>query len=201
VIDLSSYSSVQSNLFVRIAVNEYRTSPDDEYTSRVLTFSDRNTSTTINSEEYLGLGKLLNITPVNSELRVTGAEMTLSISGIPNESIYELLHSKIKGSSVKVYRGFFNPATNTLLSIPGNPMGRFQGIVTNLTLNEDYDVSAKIASNTLVLNCASVVEVLSNKISGRRTNPTSQNKYFANDKSMDRVPTIENAYFDFGVKK
>ena len=200
-IDLTSYDSVQSNLFVKISIAEYRTTPDGTYTTQILRFSDNLTDTTIDGEEYLAMGNLMAVTSVNSELRVTGQEVTITVSGIPNTSIGELLYSKIKGSPVKIYRLFSDAVTGVPLDIFGNPMGRFQGIVSNLSLNEEYDVDTRTATNTLVLTCASVVDVLANKINARRTNPTSQNKYFPNDKSMDRVPTIENAYFDFGQRR
>lgn len=188
-IDLSSYSSVASHLFVKIISTE------------TLLFSDRHESTVIEGDTYLGLGNLMGITSSTNELRASNAETTITISGIPNTSITQILNLKLKGSEVKIYRGFFNATTNALLSISGNPMGRFQGFVNNMSLSEDYDVESRTSSNTLSIQCSSVVEVLSNKIAGRRTNPSSQNQFFPNDRSMDRVPAVENAYIDFGVKR
>jgi len=200
MINLTSYSSVQSNLFVRLEIEEYRTSPSGAYTSQVLRFSDRLGNHDIEGETYIGLGNLMGVTAVNSELRVSGNEMTVSLSGIPNTSIAEVLYSKIKGSNIKIWRALFNASTGEFLNIADNPVGRFQGFVNNFALTEEFDVENRSSSNTLVLTCSSVVDVLANKIAGRRTNPSSQNRFFPNDRSMDRVPTIENAYFDFGVK-
>lgn len=200
-INLSSYTSIQSNLFVRLDVEQYSTTAGGPYTNEVLRFSDRNGSTIINGETYTGLGNLLGISSVSSELRVSGYEVIVSISGIPNTSIAEILNSRIKGSSIKIYRAFFDASTGNILSISGNPMGRFQGFVNNVSLTEDFDVEERSSSNILTLQCASVVDILAKKISGRRTNPTSQKQFFPNDVSMDRVPSLENYYVDFGVKK
>jgi hypothetical protein len=156
---------------------------------------------TINSESYLGLGKLMSISSSSSELRVSGGELIITLSGVPNSSIYEIVNSKIKGSPVRVYRGLFNAATGAFLSIAGNPIGRFNGFVNNYSLSEDYDNSTRTSSNTLVLTCTSVVDVLDNKIAGRKTNPSSQKKYYPNDLSMDRVPNLEKATFNFGAPK
>jgi hypothetical protein len=200
-INLSSYSAIQSNLFVRINVTQYSTTAGGPYTTQVLRFSDRHESYTLNSESYQGLGNLVEVTQANSELRVTGDELTVTIAGIPNTSISEIVNSRIKGSSIQLWRVVFNPTTNVALAITGNPVGRFQGYVNNVTLQEEFDINGRTSSNLLILTCSSVIDVLNNKVAGRRTNSNSQNRYFPNDTSMDRVTAIENAYFDFGVQK
>lgn len=200
-INLVPYSSVQSNLFIRIQVDKYRTTPTGAFTQEVLRFSDLNASFTINGETYLGLGNFMSVTDSRSELRVSSGELTISLSGIPNSSIAEIVNSKIKGSPVRIYRAFFNAATGAFLDIPGNPLGRYRGFVNNFALQEEYNPDTRTSSNTLALICASSVDVLSNKVAGRKTNPSSQKKFYPNDLSMDRVPNLENATFDFGVPK
>jgi hypothetical protein len=199
MIDLSSYPSIQSNLFVRIAVDEYRTTPGGSFTSEVLRFSDRLGNYTLNSEVYVGAGALMGITATSSEIRTSGGEITISLSGIPNTSIAEIINSKIKGSRVDIYRAIFDSTSGQLLSIAGNPLGRFKGYVTTFTLNEDFDNTTRTSSNTIVLNCSSIIDVLQNKISGRKTNPSSQKKFYSSDVSMDRVPNLANATFNFGA--
>lgn len=199
--DLSAYPTLQSNLFIRIQIDEYRTTSSGSYTSQVLRFSDLNVSKTINSETYLGAGNLMSISSTNSDISASGSELTITLSGIPNTSIAEIINSKIKGSSVIVYRGLFDSTTGNLLSIAGNPLGRFNGFVNNYSLNEEYDNNTRTSSNTLVLTCSSSVSILSNKVAGRRTNPRSQKSFYASDLSMDRVPNLVNAYFDFGAPK
>jgi hypothetical protein len=197
-INLSSYKSIQSNLFVRIQVDEYSTN-GSSFSAQVLRFSDMNTTFEINGESYIGAGNFMGITPTSSEIRASGGEVTISLSGIPNTSIAEIVNSKIKGAPVRIYRAFFNAATGGFLNIAGNPAGRYRGFVNNYSLNEDYDPQTRTSSNTLVLVCSSAVEVLSNKIAGRKTNPESQKQFYPNDLSMDRVPALENATFNFGA--
>lgn len=195
------YASIESNLFVRIAVDYYKATSASSPTSTVLRFSDRLFPTTINSESYTGVGRLMSITASASELRASSGDLTITLSGIPNSSIYEIINSRIKGSSVTIYRAVFNTATNALISISGNPMTRFKGYINNLALEEDYDVDARQSTNTLVLSCSSIVDLFDNKISGRRTNPSSQKKFYPSDISMDKVPNLENSFFDFGARK
>lgn len=199
--DLSSYDSIQSHLFVRIEVDEYRFTPSGSYTSQVLRFSDYASNFTINGEVYTGVGKLMGVTASSSELRVSGGEVTITLSGIPNTSIAEIVNSKIKGCPVRIYRALFDAATGNFLSITGNPAGRFRGFVNNYSLNEEWDNATRTATNTLVLTCATTVKVLENKVAGRQTNPQSQKRFYPNDLSMNRVPNLENATFDFGAPK
>jgi len=196
----ASYDSLQSNLFVKVEIDQYRTTAGGSYTSTVLKFSDNRNSFDIDGESYVGLGNLMNVTNSSSELRVSSGELTIVISGIPDSSIAEIIHSRIKGSPVTVYRAFFNPVTGGTIPITG-PFGRFVGFVNNYSLQEDYDVDSRTATNTLALICNSSVDVLQNKISGRRTNPRSQKAFYPSDLSMDRVPTLKNATFDFGAKQ
>lgn len=199
--DLSAYDAIQSNLFVRLQIDQYRTTSSGSYTSQILRFSDLNTSFTINGESYLGAGNLISISNSSSEISATGYELVITLSGIPNSSIFEIVNSKIKGSPVAVYRGLFNATTGELLNIEGNPLGRFQGFVNNYSLNEEYDNVTRLSSNTLVLTCSCNVDVLANKIAGRRTNPQSQKSFYPNDLSMNRVPNLINATYDFGAPK
>ena len=199
MINLTSYSAIQSNLCVRIDVPEYRTTAGGAYAPTVLRFSDSPTTKTINDEDYIGLGNLMSITGSTSELRVSGGELTISITGIPNTSIAEIVNSKIKGCSVRIYRIYSNATTGATLNITGNPSGRYRGFINNYSLIEEWDNETRTSVNTISLICASAVDVLQNKISGRRTNPESQKKFYPLDVSMDRVPNLENSTFNFGA--
>jgi hypothetical protein len=154
---------------------------------------------TIDGESYVGLGKLLGVTSTVSELKGSTSTVTLTISGIPNTSINEILTSSLKGSPVKIYRVVFNPVNNVQLAIPGNPAGRFFGIVNNYTLEEDFDIENRTSTNTINIECNSVMEFLENKISGRKTNPESMKLFYPNDVSFDRVPNLVGANFNFGA--
>jgi hypothetical protein len=197
--DLTSYKAIESGLFVRLAVGEYRQASGDSPTSTVLRFSDYARTVTVNSEEYQGIGRLLGITSSRSELRTSSDTITVSLSGIPNTSLTEIINSKIKGSRIEVRRVLFNPTTGAQLSITGNPVGRFFGVVNNYSLEETYDYSTRSSTNTVALVCSSQVSVLDNKVTGRRTNPRDQKSFYPNDLSMDRVPNLAGAYFNFGA--
>lgn len=188
-IDLSPYRAIQTGLFVRLDIPDYE----------VLRFSNYNQVISINGESYAALGTLLGVTESAADLRAAAGEVSITISGIPNSSITDIIDLKIKGSSIEVYRAIFNANSSQPLLIPGNPMGRFQGIVTNFSIQEDYDSQNQQASNSILFTCCSVVEFISNKISGRRTNPIDEHKFYPTDTSMDRVLKLANANLNFGA--
>jgi hypothetical protein len=190
VVPLTPFLAIESHLFVRI---------DDNVS--VLRFSDYRQNFSINGENYLAVGNFLGVTASSSDLRATGNSMTITLSGVPNSSISDVLNRKIKGAAVRVYRVAFNVTTGQALDIEGNPMGRFRGFVNNYTISEDYDVQNRSTTSTISFICASAVDVLSNKVSGRLTNPDSMRRFFPSDASMDRVPALQNTVFDFGVPK
>lgn len=200
-INLSTYDSIETGLFVRIEVDYYKTSPSATPTSTVLRFSDYKGTVTINGESYVGLGRLLSITGSSSELKPTSGSVTVTVSGIPNTSIAEIVNSRMKGCPVEIYRVVFDPVTGTQLAISGNPAGRFFGIVSNYTLEEDYDLDNRVATNTISMICTSNIDFLQNKIAGRKTNPESMKKFYPTDVSFDRVPSLVGANFNFGAKQ
>lgn len=200
-INLSTYDSIETGLFVRIEVDYYKTSPSATPTSTVLRFSDYKGTVTINGESYVGLGRLLSITGSSSELKPTSGSVTVTVSGIPNTSIAEIVNSRMKGCPVEIYRVVFDPVTGTQLAISGNPAGRFFGIVSNYTLEEDYDLDNRVATNTISMICTSNIDFLQNKIAGRKTNPESMKKFYPTDISFDRVPSLVGANFNFGAKQ
>lgn len=196
MIDLTGQQAVRTALFVRIDVAEYRTTSGGAYSNEILTFSDHNANFTIDSQLYIPLGNLLNITSSNSELRASSNTITITLSGIPNSSIAEIIYSKIKGSPVKIYRAYFNATTGTQI---GTTQGRYIGSVNNYSLDEEYDVVARTASNNLQIECLSNVDILSNKVAGRKTNPQSMKQFYSTDISFDRVPNLKDAAFNFGA--
>ena len=185
-VDLSSYPSIWTSLFVRLDVEGLG----------VLRFSDYNVPYTINSESYAALGSLMNVSDSTSELRLSESELTITLSGIPTANIDTVLDYKMKGSPVQIYRGIFNPNTGAALT---SPVGKFKGIVNNFALQEEFGEGGKDSSVTILLTCTSLVGILNDKLAGRFTNPTSHKTFFPNDLSMDRVPNLVNSNFNFGA--
>lgn len=182
-IDLSQYNQVQTNFFIKIDVPGFE----------VLTFTDYFKSFTIGSDTYVPIGNLLSVSESTDELRATPKELTISISGIPEDSISDVLENKFRGSTVQVLRGFFEVNTGEFLNIQGNPSGMFQGVVSNFEISDDLQSGDTVGRLVININCTSFVELLANKVSGRRTNPID-----FEDESMDRVTVLAKSNFNFG---
>lgn len=198
MVDLSSYTAVRTSSFVRLQIDDYRTTSSGTYTNQVLRFSDHYTDFTIDGETYTPLGELLAITASTSELRPSSNTISISLSGIPTDSISEILYSRIKGAPVEIYRAFFDISTNAQI---GSTVPRYIGSINNYSLEEEIDSIEKTATNTIQFECLSNVDILSEKVSGRRTNPKSMKSFYSNDVSFDRVPNLIDTNFDFGVAR
>ena len=188
-VDLSSYRSIQTNLFVKIDVPNYA----------VLAFSDYYKAQTFAGVNYQALGQLVSVTSSSSSLRASSEEITVTISGIPAGRVSEILDNKIKGSRIEVYRAFFNPETGELLNIVGNPAGKFKGVISNYSISDDLGEGNDTGTVAIVLTATSVIDLLNNKVTGRRTNPLDHKQFYPGDASMDRVPALAKSNFNFGA--
>jgi len=191
---LSSYTAVKTNLFVKLTVEEYRSTPSGSYVQEVFKFTDSDNAVTIDSDTYTPLGELLKITATTSEIRPSSDTITVSISGVPTGNITDVLYSKVKGSKIEIRRQF-RQIDDTFISTQGYFFGR----VNNWSIQEDFDVESRTASNTILFECSNHLAVLKEKIGGRKTNPTSNKRFFPNDTGMDRVPIIKGTKLDFGA--
>ena len=180
-------------MFVRIDIPGYA----------VLRFSDYFRSFVIAGETYDTLGDLMSISTSTNNLSPTADEVSITITGIPNTRLTEVLNTRIKGSNVTISRGFFDSVTGAPLPIPGNSgsniVGKFVGRVVNVLIDEEYDSDNRSSSITIQFVCASVVALLENKIAARRTNDQSNKSFFPTDTSMDRVLALTRSNFNFGA--
>jgi hypothetical protein len=188
---------VETGIFVRLDVDNYRAYEGGPATDQILTFSNYHRSVTIDSREYLPLGNLVNIGSLDGQIKAAPAPIVVSITGIPSSSVKEILASDIKGSQIRIYRGLFDATTGDV-AITGGGSGRFNGFVNNYTLVEEWDEELRLAYNTVDLYCTSNIEFFENVVRSRRTNPDSYRSYY-DDPSFDRIPTLKNSTFDFGA--
>jgi len=192
--DLTSYSAVRSNLLVKIEVAQYRTTSSASYTAQDLLFTDSPDTETYNSDSYVPLGKLLNVTESNSEIRPSADGMTVSISGVPTNAVAEVLYSKIKGSPIYVYRRYRTVAGTVL-----DTQKFFVGTVENYSIQEELFVEERSSSSIILFECTNTATFLGRQLAGRKTNPQSEQKFFSADTAMNRVPTLKNTKFNFGA--
>lgn len=186
--EVQDTGAISSAEFVKLTIyNDYTNNAD----TSTYTFSSAYREETIDGDIYLPLGGLLQVGAQNRDLRVTAGDTMISLSGVDTNNIFIVLDSKIRGSEVEVWRGFYdsnNELANTYL--------RFTGIVTSYAITEDRD--GQNDNFTVGVAASSYKTVLSNRIAGRKTNEESWKVFNPTDTSMDRVYAISGVDFDFG---
>lgn len=163
----------------------------------VHTFSSSYKDETFDGDTYTPLSGLLGISTQQRDLKATGFDTSISILGVVQENIYLVLSSDyiLKGSEIQVFRGFYNETYDLVDVYP-----RYTGIVTSYTIQESVDMDDRTDTYTVSFNCSNFKTILENHVAGRNTNPTSWKLYNPTDTSMDNVPNLMNAYFNFGKK-
>lgn len=186
--EVQNTSQINSAEFVKLTIfNDYSNTAN----TSTYTFSSAYKSEVINGTTYLPLGGLLQVGAQNRDLRVTAGDTSISLSGVSGNNIAVVLGTKVRGSEVEVYRGFYN--NNQVL---GNTYLRFTGIVTSYGITEDRE--GQDDNFTVAISASSYKTVLQNRIAGRKTNEESWKFFNSTDTSMDRVYSIAGVDFDFG---
>lgn len=185
---LKDFDSIETCLIAKI------TAPGGD-----LLFSDYNSALTVDGESVIGLGNFLGITGSTSEIRVSSDSLTLTITGLPAASVTSIINSDIKGSAISIRRAFFDPVTEEFLNIDNNFLGRFFGTVVNYAVEETWDYDTRTSNVQVSIICSSLVSVLENTFTGRRTNSADQKRWYPTDLSMDRVSALQNSNFQFGA--
>ena len=69
----------------------------------------------------------------------------------------------------------------------------------SIAIQEDWDAAGSSSTITAQFMCASVVALLNNKITGRKTNPVDWQALNPTDTSMSDVPQLANSNFNWGA--
>ena len=183
--------SIRHAEFVRMVVGQ--TGSTTTYT-----FCNASAPITVSGITFTNLGALLGVGDVQRDIKATSDDMTISLTGIDPTWVSVILGTYIKGSTVEVWRGFLD-SNNQIITTPTTQFfKRYQGIINNVSISENFDSQARTRVATCSVSCSSMRRILENKMSGVKTNQQSWQFFYSSDTSMDRVATIANTYFDFG---
>jgi len=182
--------------FVRVDIDGAADSPyffSNSYRNETITDPVGGTTATAKAT-FTALGNLLSVSGHQRDLSVTSYDTSITLAGVDETKLGQIIDSGVKGSRIQIYRGFYN-ANGVLVDVPKL---RYTGIVTSYSLTEDR--VDNIDTFTLQINCSSYKTVLENRQAGRYTNSRSWNYFNPTDTSMDRVAGLNNSKFDFGKK-
>lgn len=184
-------SSIRHAEFIRMVVGQ-------SGSTSTYTFCNAAAPVTVSGITFTNLGALLAVGDVQRDIKATSDDMTISLTGIDPTWVGVILGAYIKGSTVEVWRGFLD-SNNQIITTPTLQFfKRYQGIINNVSISEDFNTEARTRVATCSVSCSSMRRILENRMSGVKTNQQSWQFIYGTDTSMDRVATIANTYFDFG---
>lgn len=166
--------------------------------SNVYTFCNAAAPVSVNGITFTNLGSLLQISDIKRDIKANSSDLNISLTGVDGTNVAVILSSDIKGSRIEVWRGFLD-ADNQIIETPTQQFFlRYQGIVSNYSITEDWNEQARSRVATVGISCASFRTILENRVGGVRTTPKIWQVFYPGDNSMNRVPAIAGSYFDFG---
>ena len=154
-------------------------------------------------DDYLGLGSMLSVSGVTTQISTSQTEVTITVGGITNDARYAeiIRNTPIRGGAVQVSRlietGNPSQISQERPILPGRPESdtgsdawiAFRGIINTYAVRETYDSLAGVATLNLVINCQSIQDFLYSQTRGELTNGADRRRYFANDTAFDYVST------------
>jgi len=153
---------------------------------------------------YQALAGFLTVSDIQNNISNANDEVQVTLSAIPASYIAATIDTQIKGGEINIYRVFFDYATQEVIT--NAVYRRFTGIISNYSVQEDITTTGQSpdVSHTITIIASSIMGVLENKVSGRRTNQEDYQIVWpelgnsATDPSMNRVEALFNSSFDFG---
>ena len=166
--------------------------------SNVYTFCNAASPITVNGITFTNLGSLLSLSEIKRDIKANSSDLSISLTGVDGTNVSIVLSSDIKGSRVEVWRGFLD-SENQIIQTPTQQFfKRYQGIISNYSVTEDWNEQLRSRVATVGISCASFRTILENRVGGVRTTPKIWQVFYPGDTSMSRVPSIAGSYFDFG---
>lgn len=165
----------------------------------VYTYCNAGGPVVVGGTTFSNLGSLLTVGDVQRDIKATSDDMTIALTGLNPSNVSIILSATIKGSIVEVWRGFLD-SNNQIITTPTTQFfKRYQGIINNVSITEDYNTQMRTRIATCSISCSSMRRILENRISGVKTNQKSWQEFYPGDTSMNRVAEITATYFDFGA--
>lgn len=126
------------------------------------------------SVTYNPQGFVKGLSQFSEEVGITKSSLRIGLSGVDQTYISIALNENIVNDEVKIFRGFLD-SNNALIA---DPFLLYDGQIDKFEINETDDDTEIIF--TVVSHWADF-----EKISGRKTNPTSQKRFFSGDLGME----------------
>ena len=126
------------------------------------------------SVTYSASSFIMGLSNFSEEVDITKTTLNIGLSGADQTFISTALNENVVNDSVTIFRGFLND-TNTLIA---DPFLLYKGTIDTFEISEqgkDSNIIFKVVSHWADFD----------KTNGRKTNNTSQQRFFSTDVGMD----------------
>lgn len=197
---LSTYSAIESALLVHWRYNSPLYGAATFFDIYV---SDYYRTIEYNGNTYLPLNRFLQIETTATEIRSNSDTVSITFDGIdPTYNLARFIFNRsgirLKGSEITIHRAIFDPGTNTLASLPTNPIGRFKGYVQSASISDQQNGLTGDAANSIQLQVADYKAYLQQTTSGRKTQYPDRSA--VGDYAFSRVEGLKKTKFEWGQK-
>ena len=180
----------------------------------------------ISATPFTALGQLVKVNSVQRDIKSTANETTVTLVGVDTTMLGLVLNSKIKGSSIDLWHGFFDSDNQLITSVPiawtnnastqigwtnsslalvnwtsGTGTGvykYFSGYVNSFSISEQWMEEAREYVGVVTISASSFQLILQNRTAGRYTNDNAWQNVNSGDTSMNRVTYISTINYQFG---
>ena len=134
-----------------------------------ITSSVSGSSVTYNASDFI-----MGISDFSEQTELSKSSLSLALSGADQTFISTVLNENVTNDSVDIYRGFLDSSNNVI----ADPFLFYKGQIEGFSIQENDTAS------TVTLNIVSHWADFEKK-NGRKTNNTSQQRFFSTDVGMD----------------
>lgn len=180
----------------------------------------------ISALPFTALGQLIAVNSAQRDIKSTANETTVTMVGIDTAMLGLVLGSKIKGSQIELWHGFFDNnnqlITSSTVGWKNNfsaPIGwsnnvsnvidwsgaggtgvykYFNGFINSFSISEQWMEEARSFTGVVTISASSFQLVLQNRTAGRYTNDNAWQASTPGDTSMNRVNFISTINYAFG---
>ena len=139
----------------------------------VVRITDWNSNVTALSTQWTSSPELISIDSIRETGDVRVNEIDLEFSGVSQSYISIMLNTNYINTEVKIWKAIMENGV-----VVGQPIEMFKGFISSMEFSEEDE------SSTVLISLASHWKDFE-KTSGRKTNPTSQHRFFPNDRGLE----------------
>ena len=149
------------------------------------------TNVTIDSEEYLASGNIVQVSQVSETADIKATGLNINLTGLDSSILSAGLNDNVQGTNVKLFFGVLTTSSNAD-AIVDTPYLIFEGFVDTMTLDEQGKES------TLKFSCEHKLITLE-KATDRRYTDADQQELFSGDKGCAFVTKLQNQSLAWGA--